>query len=51
MSIGFLVEEETPMIWRGPMVMSAITQMLREVVWGTSTSWWWICRPEPAMRS
>jgi ATP-binding protein involved in chromosome partitioning len=35
MSIGFLVDEETPMIWRGPMVMSAITQMLREVEWGT----------------
>ena len=34
MSIGFLVEEETPMIWRGPMVMSAITQMLQEVEWG-----------------
>ena len=34
MSIGFMVEEETPMIWRGPMVMSAITQMLREVAWG-----------------
>jgi ATP-binding protein involved in chromosome partitioning len=34
MSIGFLIEEETPMIWRGPMVMSALTQMLREVVWG-----------------
>ncbi|MEP9348901.1 Mrp/NBP35 family ATP-binding protein [Xanthobacter sp. KR7-225] len=34
MSIGFLVEEETPMIWRGPMVMSAISQMLREVKWG-----------------
>jgi len=34
MSIGFLVDEETPMIWRGPMVMSAITQMLREVEWG-----------------
>ena len=33
MSIGFLVEEETPMIWRGPMVVSAITQMLREVAW------------------
>ena len=33
MSIGFLVEEETAMIWRGPMVMSAITQMLREVAW------------------
>ncbi|MGA7111364.1 MAG: Mrp/NBP35 family ATP-binding protein, partial [Pseudolabrys sp.] len=34
MSIGFLVEEDTAMIWRGPMVMSAITQMLREVEWG-----------------
>jgi ATP-binding protein involved in chromosome partitioning len=34
MSIGFLVEEETPMIWRGPMVMSALAQMLREVEWG-----------------
>ena len=34
MSIGFLIEEETPMIWRGPMVMSALTQMLHEVEWG-----------------
>jgi ATP-binding protein involved in chromosome partitioning len=34
MSMGFLVDEETPMIWRGPMVMSALTQMLREVAWG-----------------
>jgi ATP-binding protein involved in chromosome partitioning len=34
MSIGFLIEEETPMIWRGPMVMSAISQMLKEVDWG-----------------
>jgi len=34
MSIGFLVEEETAMIWRGPMVMSALTQMLRDVDWG-----------------
>ena len=34
MSIGFLVEEETPMIWRGPMVQSALVQMLREVAWG-----------------
>ncbi|GLQ38644.1 iron-sulfur cluster carrier protein [Rhizobium albus] len=34
MSIGFLVDEETPMIWRGPMVISALTQMLREVAWG-----------------
>ncbi len=34
MSMGFLVDEETPMIWRGPMVVSALTQMLREVEWG-----------------
>lgn len=34
MSIGFLVPEDTPMIWRGPMVMSAIQQLLYEVVWG-----------------
>ncbi|MFB3102358.1 MAG: iron-sulfur cluster carrier protein ApbC [Alphaproteobacteria bacterium] len=34
MSIGFLVDEETPMIWRGPMVMGALEQMLRDVEWG-----------------
>ena len=34
MSMGFLVAEETPMIWRGPMVMSALEQMLRDVAWG-----------------
>ena len=34
MSIGFLVEEDLAMIWRGPMVITAITQMLREVAWG-----------------
>jgi ATP-binding protein involved in chromosome partitioning len=34
MSIGFMVEEDLAMIWRGPMVISAITQLLREVAWG-----------------
>jgi ATP-binding protein involved in chromosome partitioning len=33
MSIGFLVEEDLAMIWRGPMVISAITQMLHQVSW------------------
>jgi len=33
-SIGLMIEEETPVVWRGPMVMSAITQLLREVSWG-----------------
>ena len=34
MSIGFLVAEDAPMIWRGPMVHSAITQLFRDVAWG-----------------
>ncbi|MFC3162360.1 iron-sulfur cluster carrier protein ApbC [Ciceribacter thiooxidans] len=34
MSMGFLVDEGTAMIWRGPMVQSALMQMLREVAWG-----------------
>ncbi len=34
MSIGFLVEEDTPMIWRGPMVTSALQQLLTDTVWG-----------------
>ena len=34
MSIGFLIEEGAPVIWRGPMVMSALNQLLREVLWG-----------------
>ena len=35
MSMGFMVDEGTPIIWRGPMVVSALTQMLREVAWGS----------------
>ena len=34
MSIGFLVDEDTAMIWRGAMVIQAVTQLLREVAWG-----------------
>jgi ATP-binding protein involved in chromosome partitioning len=33
MSIGFLIEEDTPMIWRGPMVTQALTQLLNETNW------------------
>ncbi|HWA03436.1 MAG TPA: Mrp/NBP35 family ATP-binding protein [Rhizomicrobium sp.] len=33
MSIGFLVDEATPMVWRGPMVQSALTQMMGDVLW------------------
>jgi ATP-binding protein involved in chromosome partitioning len=34
MSIGFLVDEETAMVWRGPMVMGALEQMMGQVEWG-----------------
>lgn len=34
MSMGFMVEEDTPIVWRGPMVVGALNQMLREVLWG-----------------
>jgi ATP-binding protein involved in chromosome partitioning len=34
MSIGLLVDEETPMIWRGPMVMGALEQLMGQVAWG-----------------
>jgi len=35
MSMGFMIEEENPVIWRGPMVVSALMQLVREVEWGT----------------
>jgi ATP-binding protein involved in chromosome partitioning len=35
MSIGFLVDAEQPMVWRGPMVTQALTQLLSETQWGT----------------
>lgn len=34
MSIGFLVEADTPMIWRGPMATSALTQLFTDTLWG-----------------
>ena len=34
MSIGFLIAEELPLIWRGPMVMGALEQLLRDTLWG-----------------
>lgn len=34
MSIGFIMNETEPVVWRGPMVMKAVTQFLRDVEWG-----------------
>ena len=38
MSMGFMVAEEKPMIWRGPMVQSALMQLLRDVAWGSAVA-------------
>lgn len=35
MSMGFLVNEQSPIVWRGLMVMSALEKLLRQVNWGT----------------
>ena len=34
MSIGLMVEQDTPMIWRGPMATQALTQLLQQTLWG-----------------
>ena len=36
MSIGFMLDKEAPLVWRGPMVQTAVYQMLRDVEWGTN---------------
>nr|QQZ51323.1 P-loop NTPase [Phenylobacterium glaciei] len=55
MSIGFLVDEAAPMIWRGPMASSAVRQMANDVAWGSeaepSISSSSTCRPAPATSS
>ena len=44
MSMGFLVDEQTPMIWRGPMVISAIKTMTQKVLWKIEMLLLLICR-------
>ncbi len=38
MSIGLMVEQDTPMIWRGPMATSALTQLLEQTLWGANAA-------------
>ena len=40
-SLGFFYKDETPLIWRGPLVAGAIRQLLTQVDWGSSTTSWW----------
>jgi ATP-binding protein involved in chromosome partitioning len=51
MSIGFLIERDQPAIWRGPIIMKVITQFLRDVAWGSSTTCSSTCPRAPATRS
>ncbi|MCB9527021.1 MAG: P-loop NTPase [Myxococcales bacterium] len=48
MSIGFLVDDDTPVIWRGPIVASVVKQFLDDVEWARSTTSSSTCRPAPA---
>ena len=51
MSMGFMVDEETPIIWRGPMIQSALEQMLRDINWGELDCLVVDMPPEPATRN
>ena len=48
MSIGFLIDEETPMIWRGPMVTQALEQLLKDTNWQDVDYRLSTCRRVPA---
>ena len=39
MSIGYMIEEDTPVIWRGPMVTQALMQLVNNTLWKISTTW------------
>ena len=51
MSVGFLIEQDTPMVWRGPMVTQALEQLLTETRWRDLDYLWWTCRRAPATSS
>ena len=51
MSIGFLIDPEQPMVWRGPMVTQALTQLLATPNGASWTTWWWTCRRAPVISS
>ena len=47
MSIGFLVDPDQAVVWRGPMVTQALTQLLTDTGWARSITWWSTCPPGP----
>ena len=44
MSMSFMVDDNTPMVWRGPMASGALQQILMQTHWGDLDIWWSICR-------
>ena len=51
MSMGFLLDSDQPVIWRGPMIMKTIQQFVHSVDWANSITCSSICRPAPATRN
>ena len=51
MSIGYIVNEDTPMIWRGPWCRARSSRCCATCSGASSTCWWSTCRPAPAMPS
>jgi len=51
MSAGFLIDEETPMVWRGPWSHRPSSSYCVTPTGGTSTTWWLICHPAPVTSS
>ena len=51
MSIGFLIDADTPMVWRGPMVTQALEQLLKDTNWRELDYLSSTCRPAPATSS
>ena len=47
-SIGFMIDVDTPMVWRGPMVTQALEQLLKDTHWQGWITSWWTCLRAPA---
>jgi len=47
--MGLLTTDDSPVIWRGPILHSVIRQFFQEVSWASSTTSSWTCRPARAM--
>ena len=51
MSMAFLTDDNTPVVWRGPMVSGALLQLITQTAWDELITWWWTCRRAPVISS